>query len=301
MTPLVVGTLALDTIDWPDGRVDGSFGGSGLFSSLAASLTGPVGLVAAVGGDFPPAFRALLESRGVDLAGLAVHPGQKMFRWHGRYHDDLNRRETVGLELNVIAATEPTLPPSVRGADIVLIANMPPAKQLHVLDQLTAPRFVLADTVDDWIIAHRDELIRVFDRVDAVLMNDSEAKLLAEDDQLIRAARRVRTLGARTLIVKKGEHGCLLFDDAGIALVPAFPTDLVVDPTGAGDAFAGGVVGWLASACATGPADLRRAALHGSVLASFAVEAVGADRLGSLTADELAERTAQFRDMMTFQ
>ncbi|MBX7103490.1 MAG: hypothetical protein K1X57_05390 [Gemmataceae bacterium] len=298
MAPLIVGTLALDTIEAPGEPIRHSFGGSGSFSSLAAGLFGPVRLIGAVGDDFPDEFRAILEAGRVDLRGLSVYPGEKMFRWHGRYQTDRNLRETVGLELNVIAVSEPTIPPEFQDSPCVLIANMPPAKQLHALAQLRGPQFVMVDTVDDWIIAHRAELIEVMNRVDAVLMNDSEARLLAGEANLIRAAHAVRRLGARRLIVKKGEHGCALFDDAGIALLPAYPTPDDVDPTGAGDAFAGGTLGFLATCDAVTPAALRRALRSGTVIASIAVEGHGFATLSRLGRAEVDARLANYEQML---
>lgn len=293
--PLIVGTLALDTIEAPGEPTRQAFGGSGSFSSLAAGLFGPVRLVAAIGGDFPDEFRGLLQAGQVDLSGLAAFPTEKMFRWHGRYQVDRNLRETVGLELNVLAVSEPTIPPDFRASEFVLIANMPPAKQLHALAQLDRPRFVMVDTVDDWIIAHRAELIEVMCRVDAVLMNDSEARLLAGEANLVRAARAIRTLGAKTLIVKKGEHGCAVFDEAGVALLPAYPTPDVIDPTGAGDSFAGATLGSLAGAGLS----LRRALRYGTVVASIGVEGLGFDTLRTTSRAAVDDRLAQYLAMLT--
>lgn len=298
MSPLVLGTLAIDEIESPVSHVHGSFGGSASFASVAASIFGPVRLVAGVGDDFPTPFRELLSRRGVDLTGLVHYPGQKMFRWHGRYHDDLNRRETIAMQLNVLANYEPVVPPTFMDSRPVLIANMPPAKQLHVLEQLPASRFVLCDTIDDWIIAHRDELTQVLGRVDVMLMNDAEAKLLAGVNNLYRAGREVLAHGPKMLVVKKGDHGAVLFDEAGITVLPAFPTENVVDPTGAGDSFAGGILGYLGTQSDFTPSTIRKAVCYGTIAASFTVEGYGLDRLKSATLPELNARFDQYCRML---
>lgn len=301
MPPLVIGTLAIDEIEWPHGHAHDSFGGSASFSSVAASLFGPVRLVAGVGDDFPPLFAQLLRQRGVDLTGVAHHRGEKMFRWHGRYHDDLNRRDTIAMQLNLLANYEPVVPPAYANSRPVLIANMPPAKQLRVLDQLPPTAFVLCDTIDDWIIAHRGELLKVVSRVDVMLMNDSEAKLLAGVDNLYRAGRQILSFGAKTLIVKKGDHGSVLFDPSGISVLPAFPTENVVDPTGAGDSFAGGIVGYLGTQSEITPTTMRKAIGYGTVAASLTVEGYGLDRIKTATRPELDARFEKYRQMLRIE
>jgi sugar/nucleoside kinase (ribokinase family) len=298
MPPLVIGTLAIDEIEWPHGHARESFGGSASFSAIAASIFGPVRLIAGVGEDFPPAFGQLLSQRGVDLAGVVNYPGQKMFRWHGRYHDDLNRRDTIAMQLNLLANYEPVVPPAFTDSRPVLIANMPPAKQLRVLEQLPAARFVLCDTIDDWIIAHRDELIQVLGRVDVMLMNDAEVKLLAGVDNLYRAGRQVLAHGPKMLIVKKGDHGAVLFDAVGVTVLPAFPTENVVDPTGAGDSFAGGILGYLGAQSDFTSKAMRRAICYGTVAASFTVEGHGLDHLKTVTRPDLDARFEQYRRML---
>jgi cytidine kinase len=298
MTPLVLGTLAIDDIELPNSRISGSFGGSASFSTVAASIFGPVRLVAGIGDDFPAEFRQLLMDRGVDLGGLVHHNGQNMFRWHGRYHADLNRRETIAMQLNLLSTYEPVVPTTYLDSRLVLIANMPPAKQLRVLEQLPASRFVLCDTIDDWIIAYRDELIQMLGRIDAMLMNDAELQLLAGVDNLYRAGRQVLAHGPKMLIVKKGDHGSILFDDAGITVLPAFPTENVVDPTGAGDSFAGGILGYLGTQSEITPRAIRRALCYGTVAASLTVEGHGLDRLKVATRQELDARFHQYCSML---
>lgn len=301
MPPLVIGTLAIDDIETPKARMRESFGGSASFSSVAASIFGPARLVAGVGDDFPPAFRQLLSECGVELLGLKEHPGQKMFRWHGRYHDDLNRRETIAMELNLLTDYEPVIPPTFLDSRPVLIANMPPAKQLRVLQQLPKTSFVFCDTIDDWIIAHRCELIEVISQVGAMLMNDAELRLLAGVDNLFRAGRLVMDFGAKMLIVKKGDHGSVLFDPSGVTVLPAFPTEDVVDPTGAGDSFAGGILGFLGTQPEINPAAIRAAMGFGTVAASVTVEGFGMERLKTASRSEIDARFEQYCRMLRWE
>lgn len=302
---LAVGSVALDTIETPFGRADRVVGGSATYFSAAASTFSPVRLVGVVGEDFPLRELDFLAARGVDLAGLEVVKGGKTFSWHGRYHFDLNTRESLATHLNVFADFDPKLPPAWRASPYLFLGNIHPALQLKVLEQTQRPKLVLADTMDFWITGQRDTLLAVLKRVDGLVINDSEARQLAGVPNLVRAAARIREMGPRFLIIKKGEHGALLFHEDGVFSAPAFPLEEVFDPTGAGDTFAGGLLGYYAREveAAGGHAPegtLRRAIIHGSALASFAVEKFGVARLRDVTPVELNARVAGFRELAEF-
>ncbi len=294
---VVVGSIGLDTIATPAETRRGVLGGSVSYACAAASRLARPGMVGVVGTDFPARHRALFGRLGIDLRGLQQVPG-KTFRWSGRYERDMNRRRTLATALNVFADFSPQLPAAYRAARFLFLANIAPSLQLHVLDQMTAPRLVAADTMDLWIRTARPALLRVIRRVDLLLLNDGEARDLTGASHLLDAARKVLALGPRAVIVKKGEHGSLLVSRRDVALVPAFPVEVVRDPTGAGDAFAGGLMGALARARAITPAALRRAMVGGTVAASFAVEAFGLDRLAAAGPAAFAERRRRFRAMI---
>lgn len=301
---LAVGSVALDTIETPFGRADRIVGGSGTYFSAAASFFSPVRLVGVVGEDFPLRELDFLAARGVDLGGIEVVKGGKTFWWHGRYAFDLNTRESLATHLNVFERFDPKLPAAWRESGILFLGNIHPALQLKVLDSVKAPRFVLCDTMDFWITGERAALTNVLRRVDALVINDSEARQLAGVPNLVRAASAIREMGPSVLIIKKGEHGALLFTDEGVFSAPAYPLEQVFDPTGAGDTFAGGFLGYLAREWdGTGdPAQdqLRRAVIHGSALASFSVEKFGIERLRDLAAADVARRVEAFRALAQF-
>jgi sugar/nucleoside kinase (ribokinase family) len=298
MKPLVVGTLSIDTLEFVDREFKGSYGGSASFAVMGAALFGPTRLVTGVGEDFPEEFRAILAQRQVDLAGMKVHAGEKTFRWHGRYQKNLNHRETVEMALNVMEHYFPELPPSFCNSRPVMIANMPPSRQQRVLEQLTGDPFVMLDTVDDWVIAYRDDLIAVLSKIHMLLINDSEARLLANTGNLLKAGRRLQAMGPKAVLIKKGEHGCLLIDKAGVTALPAFPTENVVDPTGAGDSFAGGLLGYLGTCPEVTPRAVRRGMCYGHVVASLTVEDYGLKRLQTATIDEVNERMKRYLEML---
>jgi sugar/nucleoside kinase (ribokinase family) len=301
---LVVGTVAFDSIETPFGHAERILGGSATYAGLAARfLTAPVGLCAVVGRDFPDEHVALLRARGLDLDGLVRDPGGDTFFWAGRYHYDLNQRDTLATHLNVLAGFEPDLPPAYRRSRVVCLGNLDPAVQMRVLDQVegpdgAGPDFVVMDTMNFWIEQTPDALREVLGRVDALVVNDAEARELSGEPNLIRAARAVRALGPGTLVIKKGEHGALLFTGdvraPTVFSAPAYPLEDLHDPTGAGDAFLGGVAGHLARAGASDPEAMKQAVVLGSALASFTVEAFGPERLLSLTPEALDERVAAF-------
>ena len=298
MSLLVVGSVALDTIETPSGRVENALGGSATHFSLAAALLAEVRLAGFVGQDFPQAHVDLLDRHGVDLAGLWRKDG-KTFRWTGRYSNNMNVRETIAIELNVFGEYEPEIPAEYRDSDFVFLANGSPVHQLQVMDQMPSARFVVADTMDHWIKGNRPELEELLRRVHAVVVNDSEAELLTGKDH-VAAAEAMLEMGPEYVIVKKGEHGALMAGKGETFLIPAFPVREVRDPTGAGDSFAGGMMGYLARAGEATPATLRRAMAYGTVIASFNVEDFGVRRTAALSLDDVEARLDKFRRMLSF-
>lgn len=300
MSLLVVGSVALDTVETPFGRAEDALGGSATFFTAAASCFCPVQLVGVIGDDFPQDALAFLASRDVDLAGLERAPGES-FRWSGVYSYDLNSRETLDTRLGVFAAFNPRIPERFRRSRWVFLGNIDPALQLEVLDQIERPKLVACDTMNFWISGKRDTLLALLRRVDLLLVNDSEARELSGDYNLARAARWIQAHGPRYVIVKKGEHGAILFTPSAVFFAPGYPLESVFDPTGAGDAFAGGLMGALAQGGRLEDNDLRRAVIYGSAMGSFAVERFSVDRFRDLSVEEVEQRVRQFRDMTTFE
>jgi len=303
MSVLVVGSIALDTIKTPVEEHSDLLGGSASYASVAASFFAPVSLVGVVGDDFPKPHVDLFESRKIDIAGLEIVAG-RTFRWSGEYMWDLNTRETRSVELNVFEHFSPKIPPAYRATPIVLLANIAPSLQHHVLDQVKDPRFIIADTMDLWISIAREDLLSLLKRVNMLILNDGEARQLTGDTSLIRAARRIREMGPEFVAIKKGEHGCLLFGPQGAFFsCPAYPLEDIHDPTGAGDTFAGGVAGYLSAEDGKEITfdRLRKAVVHGSVLASFNVEKFSLERLRTVTHDEIADRYRLFQLMSSFE
>lgn len=300
MSVLVVGSVGLDTIKTPFGEADETLGGSAGYFALAARHFRPVSMVAVVGEDFPESYVRFFTEHGVDVTGLERAPG-RTFRWSGEYGYDLNTRRTLDTQLNVFAEFQPKLSLEHRRADYVFLANIHPGLQTSVLDQVNDPKLVVLDTMNYWIEGSRKELLEVLGRVDAVLLNDEEARMLADEPNLIRAARAVLELGPSLVVVKKGEHGAMVISRDFTFAAPAYPVELVFDPTGAGDTFAGGFLGHLA-ACDDGrsEAEIRRAAIYGIVLASFTVESFSMDRLAQTTPEEIEARFQVLRDMARF-
>ena len=299
MSVVVVGSVAFDTIETPQGRVAETLGGSAVHFALAAAMLAPVRLVGTIGEDLPDEALEPLRRRGVDLKGLQREKG-KTFRWSGRYSNDMNVRETVAIELNVFGQYAPEILPEYRDSRFLFLANGSPAHQMHVLDQMSGPCFAVADTMDHWIESSPQELAVLFRRVQGVVVNDSEARLLTGEDSFIRAAGKILAMGPKHVIVKKGEHGAVMAGKAGMFVIPAYPVAAVRDPTGAGDTFAGGVMGYLARAGKVTNRTLRRAIAYGTVLASFNVEDFGVRRVASLTSDEVEARLREFRKMLRF-
>ena len=300
MSLLVVGSVAYDTIETPTERREDVLGGSALHFSYAASFFSPVQLVAVVGGDWEKKHTTLLESRGVDMAGLEIQQDGKTFRWTGRYHENMDDRDTLETQLNVLGDFDPKLPEAAQRAQFVFLANGSTKTQLRVLEQLQGADLVVADTMNLWIEIERDLLLEMLKKVDGLLLNDSEAKQLTGEINPIAAARKVLELGPRFVIIKKGENGAMFVSQYDIYLIPAFPTENVVEPTGAGDTFAGGMMGYIASQGKTDGEAIKQAIAYGTIVASYQVEGFGADKLEQISREDIEERLAKFRKMICF-
>src|SRR5438132_1549742 len=301
MSVLVVGSIALDTVKTPVEEHADLIGGSASYAALSASFFSPVRLVGVVGNDFPESEFDFWKSRKIDIDGVQRANG-KTFRWSGEYAWDLNTRETRSVALNVFETFKPALPEAYRQTDFVLLANIAPSLQSHVLDQMERPRFIVADTMDLWIQTTRKDLDALLPRVDLLILNDSEAREITKETSLIKAGRQIHKMGPRYVAIKKGEHGALLFGEDEFFSCGAYPLEDIHDPTGAGDTFAGGIAGYLAGTVSTVHfTDLRKAMIYGSVLASFCVEAFSLDRLRTLSIEEITERYEMFKLMSQFE
>ncbi|WP_242395774.1 PfkB family carbohydrate kinase [Anaeromyxobacter oryzisoli] len=299
MSLLVVGSVALDSLETPFGRREDVLGGSASYFSTCASFFGPTRVVAVVGEDFPEEHVRFLRERGIDLAGLARRPG-KTFRWKGRYEFDLNTAHTLDTQLNVFAAFRPELPEHYRDSEYVFLGNIDPDLQRAVLDQVKRPRFIGCDTMNYWITSKRESLLETLKRVDMLFVNDAEARQLAGEHNVVKAARKILTFGPRAVVIKRGEYGALFFSGEEVFAANAVPLPAVFDPTGAGDSFAGGFMGYLAKNRREDHATMRRAIVLGSVLASFTVEQFSLDRLRSLTPEEIRARYGEARSLARF-
>ncbi|XVJ59095.1 MAG: sugar kinase [Tepidisphaera sp.] len=303
MSLLVTGTIGIDDIVTPTGHATQVLGGSCMYFSAAASFYGPVRLVAAVGEDFPPAFRDSLKAfPSVDTAGLETRKGSKTFRWGGKYHQNMNTRDTLFTELGVVGEHPPTVPSLYADSGYVFLANGPPAVQNGFLEQAPKRKLSVADTMDLWINVARPDLQVLLRKVDGLVLNYDEAELFTGKPNSVSAGRAILEMGPRFVVIKKGEHGCLLVHRDGICALPAFPTETIVDPTGCGDTFAGGMMGSIAADKAnTDPgsiASIRRALVHGTIIASFTIEAFSLDRLKTLARKEIDERYRQYATMV---
>jgi sugar/nucleoside kinase (ribokinase family) len=297
---LVVGSVAIDSVETPSGKADDALGGAATFGSVAASLFAPVHLVGVVGSDFPAEHVEFLRTRGIDLAGLQIVEGGDTFRWKGDYNTDLNQAVTHETHLGVFEHFEPVLPEHYRDASYVFLANINPTLQLKVLEQVRAPKLVVCDTMNLWINIAREHVIEVFKRVDIAVLNDGEAKMLTDLDNVIQAGRAIKALGPKHVIIKKGEHGALMFSDDEIFSAPSFPLDEVIDPTGAGDSFAGSMIGYLAKTDDLSAENLRKAVVYGSVVASTTVQDFSLKALKQLTPEVVEERYASVKAMSAF-
>jgi sugar/nucleoside kinase (ribokinase family) len=300
MSILVVGSVAFDTVETPFGRAERVLGGSASFFAVAASFFVPVNLVAVVGRDFGEQQLAAFRGRPIDLEGLERMDGET-FHWQGKYSFDLNSRETICTDLNVFEFFRPKIPAAYRRSEHVFLGNIDPVLQRDVLEQVERPRLVACDTMNFWISGKPQELRETLKRVDVLLVNDAEARELSGEWNMVKAARAIRAMGPRTLVLKKGEHGVLMFSDEGSFAAPAYPLEEVFDPTGAGDTFAGGFLGYLAASPVAGEEALRRAVIMGSTLASFCVEAFSLDRLLRLTRAEIDDRFRLFKRLTHFE
>ena len=297
---LVVGSVALDDVDGPFGLQKNVLGGSASFISTAASyFTNKASVVAVVGSDFPPQHLEFLEQRGVDIGGIEKADGET-FHWAGRYSDDLTSRETISTRLGVFADFQPRLTPEHRDAQLLFLGNIHPTLQAEVLDQVKAPGLVAADTMNFWISGEREELSRTLSKVHTLLINDEEARQLADEHNLVRAADKIRAMGPHSLVIKRGDAGALLFYERGVFAAPALPLEDVRDPTGAGDTFAGGFMGYLAYAGSLDPDAIRAAMIFGSVMASFCVEQFSLDGLRGLTPQLIQSRFDAFYHLADF-
>jgi sugar/nucleoside kinase (ribokinase family) len=297
---LIVGSMAFDDLELPTGKFPDVVGGSATYGAYAATTFAPVRLVAVVGSDFPEAQLTALATRGCDVAGVERRTDGKTFRWAGRYSDNLASRETLDTQLNVFASFDPKLPPAYRGTPLVLLGNIHPALQVSVLAQIERPKLVLADTMNFWIEGERKALGEMLAKIDTLVINEEEVRQLSGEHNVAKAARATRKLGPKRVIVKRGEYGALLFDEDGAFFAPAYPLEDVVDPTGAGDSFAGGLVGYLSRGGEITPLALRRAIMVASACASYCVEGVGTSRLATLTEGAVGSRIGEFHQLTHF-
>jgi len=296
----VVGSVALDSVETPVETRENVVGGSAVFFSYAASFFTPVRLAGAVGDDWPAEHTAMLRARGIDTEGLQIVAGGKTFRWRGKYLVNMNDRETLDLQLNVLKDFEPSLPESYRRCKFLFLANGSPVLQAKTLDQCSGASLVVADTMDHYIRTELDALKQLLRRIDGLVINDSEAKLLTGDDNLVRAGHAVREMGPRFVVVKKGEHGAMFFSQHETYVLPAYPTARVVDPTGAGDSFAGGMMGYLAQCGNFEPGTLKKAMAYGTLAASFTVEDFSLDRLRQIRREDIDRRLEEYKRMLSF-
>ncbi|MCX5659553.1 MAG: PfkB family carbohydrate kinase [Planctomycetota bacterium] len=298
MSLIVTGSIGIDSVEAPTGTAENVLGGSSIYFAAAASFFGPVRLVGAVGDDFPDAFLKTFKHFNVDLAGLERRAGSKTFRWRGKYHENMNLRDTLDVQLNVLGERLPTVPASYRDSRFVFLANTHPAGQLELLNSFPKRTLAVADTMDLWISTQRSTLLELFKKIDGLVLNDSEAQMLTGETNLIRAGEAVRALGPKFVVIKKGEHGSLLLSKEGTLALPAYPARDVVDPTGAGDSFAGGMMGSLSATGDLSLAGLRKAMAYGTVVASYNIEAFSLNRMMQIGRPDLDRRVAEYSAML---
>lgn len=302
MSLLVVGTVAFDAIETPFGKTDKIIGGAATYAGLSASFfTDNINLVSVVGDDFPTATIQGFNDRGIRTEGLQVLQGQKSFFWSGRYHNDMNTRDTLATELNVILSFDPIIPDSYQDCEFLMLGNLMPSLQMKVLDRLqNRPKLVVMDTMNFWMETALEDLMKMIARTDVLTINDAEARQLSGEYSLVKAAQKILAMGPKYLIIKKGEHGALLFNNEQVFFAPALPLEDVFDPTGAGDTFAGGFIGHLARTRDISFDNMKRAIIFGSAMASFCVEKFGTERLLEVTDEELENRVQEFVDLVQF-
>jgi sugar/nucleoside kinase (ribokinase family) len=300
MSLLVTGSIGIDTVESPFGRRDNVIGGSAIYFAYAASFFTPVRLVGVVGDDAPPSFFDIFKGRDVDTSGLEIRRGSKTFRWHGSYLKDLNSAETVEVDLNVLAERAPKIPEKFRDSKYVFLANTHPALQQQMLEHLPSSQLFVADTMNLWIQTERHELSKLLKRIHGLVLNDGEARLLTERDNLILAAREIIKMGPQFVAIKKGEHGSLMCTEDDVFVLPAYPAEHVIDPTGAGDSFAGGMMGYLATHHSFSPATIKKAMAFGTVVASFTISDFSLAGLQKATRADIDARIAKLREAMNF-
>ncbi|WP_299394278.1 PfkB family carbohydrate kinase [uncultured Gelidibacter sp.] len=300
---VIVGTVAFDAIETPFGKTDKILGGAATFIGLAASqFNVDAAVVSVVGGDFPQEYLDLLSDRNVDISGVEIVKEGKTFFWSGKYHNDMNTRDTLATELNVLADFKPAVPEAYKDANVVMLGNLHPLVQMSVLEQMTKkPKMVILDTMNFWMDCALDELKAVIKKVDVITINDEEARQLTGEYSLVVAARKIHEMGPKYVVIKKGEHGALLFHDENVFFAPALPLEEVFDPTGAGDTFAGGFAGFLAKTEDYSFENLKNAVIYGSTLASFCVEKFGTERMQTLEDKEIYRRLNQFKQLTQFE
>ncbi len=303
MNLVAVGTVAFDSIETPFARKEKVIGGAATYITLCAShFVKNSGLISVVGDDFPQDFLNEMSQRGIDQDGLQIKKGEKSFFWSGKYHYDLNSRDTLITDLNVLADFDPVVPESYQECDFLMLGNLAPSVQMRVIEQIpNRPKLVVLDTMNFWMNVALDDLMKVLLKIDVLTINDEEARQLANEHSLVKAAKKILAMGPKYLIIKKGEHGALLFDMHNVFFAPALPLEEVVDPTGAGDTFAGGFIGYLAQSQNISFENMKRAVIIGSAMASFTCEKFGPDRLLELTKDEINERVEQFVELTDFE
>src|ERR1700751_4319281 len=302
MSLLVIGTVAFDAIETPFGKTDKIVGGAASYISLAASyFYNEINIVSVVGEDFSQDFLAILKKQGVNLDGLQIKKGEKSFFWAGKYHNDLNNRDTLDTQLNVLADFDPIVPDAYKDCDFLMLGNLVPAVQQKVISQLTKrPKLIVLDTMNFWMDIAMDDLKKTIAMVDVLTINDSEARQLSGEYSLVKAAQKILAMGPKVLIIKKGEHGALLFNKEEVFFAPALPLEEVFDPTGAGDTFAGGFIGYIASTDDISFDNMKRAIIYGSAMASFCVEKFGTQKIENLSQEEVHERIQEFIDLVQF-
>ncbi len=300
---LIIGTVAFDAIETPFGKTDKILGGAGTYIGLAAShFNVDSAIVSVVGGDFPQAYLQMLESRDIDISGIKVIKEGKTFFWSGKYHNDLNSRDTLDTQLNVLADFNPVVPEMYKNADVVMLGNLHPDIQLSVIRQMESkPKLIVLDTMNFWMNNTWDELIKVISHIDVITINDEEARQLSGEYSLVKAAQKIQEMGPKYVVIKKGEHGALLFNDDNVFFAPALPLEEIFDPTGAGDTFAGGFVGYLTQTSDVSFENMKNAIIYGSNLASFCVERFGTERMETLSGEEIRERLYQFKLLTQFE
>jgi sugar/nucleoside kinase (ribokinase family) len=302
MKLLIVGTVAFDAIETPFGKTDKIVGGAATYAGLAASyLTDGCCLVSVVGDDFPEKDIQSFKDHGIDVEGLQIRKGEKSFFWSGKYHNDMNSRDTLDTQLNVLATFDPILPDSYRTTEFLLLGNLMPKLQRRVLEQMAVrPKLVVMDTMNFWMETALDDLLDMLTRIDVLTINDEEARQLSGEYSLVKAARKIMSMGPKYLVIKKGENGALLFHQDQVFFAPALPLEEVFDPTGAGDSFAGGFTGYIAHTGDTSFENMKRAIIYGSSMASFTVEKFGTERLLGLNDEDIEERVQEFIDLVHF-